>query len=858
MGFFGTGGVQPEKSELKLPNKDFLHKQGCAACPLNEENLSHPKMKATGSDKPLVYIIGEAPGKTEDEEGRQFIGSSGRILRAQIPSEFRKQIRWSNSIHCRPPANRKPEPIEIECCRPRNISDIEKTQPPYIFGMGDVALKWALGATGIMSWRGRRVPIKVGNHPCWFYPIVHPSFVLRNPGGEDERMFRLDLQRAFSEIEQDKLPDPIVHSAVDARKDVEWVTGRGKNDLEAVIAFLKEASKEDTVGLDYETNKLRPYTAGAKICTIAVSMEKKTLAFAWKHRQAGWPPDQFVKLDRAYRAFLLSKVCKAVHNLAFEMEWTAVLFGREYLRASLWEDTMSQAAILDERKGGGKPGAFALDFLTLQYFGINIKPLSSVNTKNIDAEPLEEVLPYNGIDAKYHRLLYFAQARRLIDGDLEGIYREHLRRIPTVVLTQVKGLPVDQTVVRSLDKKYSNLIEKIKSDVQEIPLAKEFVKRQGHPFNPSSQDDVVYVCQRMLKHPGGLTKKGNYSTEQEILEQIGHPLTDAVIEYRHAIKQHSTYIVPLKVGSPILFADGLLHPILNTNFAKTGRLTSEDPNEQNFPKRDDSRKEVRKQIKPSSDELVVALDYGQIEARVIAMYSKDRVFCKALWENYDVHAEWTHRIAKAYPRWYGREDFSNKKVFKKYRDKIKNEWTFPLFFGAALDSAAYYLGIPEEKLVRPYDDFWRTFEGVKTWQEKLIRFYKKNGYVQYYTGRRRRGPMSLNEAINAPIQGTTADIVLNRMSEISEQGAEKDWNLQPILNVHDDLTFVLPKKGIDARIEWIIERMLRVPYDWVNVPIQIELSIGPDWCNLEEIGKFQSNTWFKGESRWNKPPVYLG
>jgi DNA polymerase I-like protein with 3'-5' exonuclease and polymerase domains len=241
----------------------------------------------------------------------------------------------------------------------------------------------------------------------------------------------------------------------------------------------------------------------------------------------------------------------------------------------------------------------------------------------------------------------------------------------------------------------------------------------------------------------------------------------------------------------------------------------------------------------------VAFDHGQIEARVIAMASKDRVFVKALWERYDVHGEWARRIGLAYPkRIGGKQNLSDKKAMKNFRNEVKNLWVFPLFFGATLESASGYLEIPTNILEPLYNEFWKTFEGVATWQQELLMFYRKHGYVECLTGRRRHAPLSRNKCINSPVQGTAADIVLDGMNRLSEM---EDWFFQPNMNIHDDLTYVdgWEEDELEERAEVVMSAMLDVPFKFINVPLTVEMSIGPDWCDMEEVGSFSSDTWFK-------------
>jgi hypothetical protein len=262
---------------------------------------------------------------------------------------------------------------------------------------------------------------------------------------------------------------------------------------------------------------------------------------------------------------------------------------------------------------------------------------------------------------------------------------------------------------------------------------------------------------------------------------------------------------------------------------------------------------------------MLKVDFGQLEARVIAMASKDKVLCRQTWDDYDIHSDWTARLA---------EDLELRDVLKKlgkdnpaykaFRDNIKNSWTFPLLFGSAPTSVAQNLapepgrtwewkrnkktGKMEEAamswLLDRVDLFWNQYAGVRKWQRSTKEFYDINGYVQTLTGFRRRGPLSWNELINMPIQGTASDIVIdsmNRLSEIAEE--EKLPELQPVLNVHDELCFYLPKTRLDDYVSVIACEMCMCKFPFITVPLSVEVSVGDNWHEQEEVGVFNSKNW---------------
>lgn len=842
----------------------LLHRMECRVCPLAREtgNL-HPQMAPTGSDKPLIYALGEAPGRTEDEQNRQFVGDSGELLRPLIPAKYRKRIRWNNCVRTRPPKNRNPTPVELECCRPSIVRDVEATKPAAIFGFGNVPLEWAIGQQGVTLWRGRRLPVRVGKHTCWYYPMLHPAYLVRKRRGgrasDEEVMFKFDLEHAFADLED--LPAPVVHTAQDARTGTEIIVDGGRAGLRQVREALEWATAQPVVGVDYETNCLRPYRHDAKILSAAVGTPQRTIAFPFEHPDAQWSDRDLDELVEMWCTFLRApRVRKAVHNLAFELEWTGVCFGEEYVRAGIWEDTATQAAILDERHKKMKGGPFSLDWLVLQYFGYHLKSLfPGLDRANLENTPLETVLAYNAPDSKYHAALWGVQDALIRAQGLEEPYQLALRRVPTVVLSQMLGVPVDQKEVRALKAKYDPLRDNTMKAIADLPVVKQFKKDRGKDFKPLSDPDVQRVFVDMLKRPECLvedkfTKKQKYSADESVLSQIDHPLASLVLDYRHYNKRVSTYIDPLLEGSPILYDDGCLHTNFNTFFVATGRLSSDGPNLQNFPKRDGEAVEVRRPIKAPPGHVILAFDYGQIEARVIAMLSRDERFMKALWDRYDVHMEWAERLARAYPRRIGGKSFlTDKKVLKTFRTDVKNQWTFPLFFGAGRSSAAGYLKIPEEAIEGPYEEFWEEFAGIAEWQKDLEDFYHQHGYVECATGRRRRGPLSINKIINTPVQGTAAELVLDAMCRLSETG---DPELQPELNIHDDLSFLRVREDrVDEVAAKVLDHMLDIPFEWARtVPITVEMACGKNWMpydkvtnpdGLQDIGDYSSDEWLR-------------
>ena len=819
--------IDKKYADLSLP---MLHKAECRACPLNHSKGEHTKIQPAGAQQPLIYILGEAPGSEEESDGSHFSGRAGQFLRKSIHKDWLPLLRWNTVIRTRPSTNRAPDPVEIECCRPSIVRDIEASKPKAIFGFGAVPLNWALGFDSIKAWRGRWLPVKIGNHACWFFPFLHPSYIIRasSQQGDDEfsaeweSTFKRDLNQAL--LLTETLPDAEVQELNE--DGLILLTGKS-GDLETLRSFLLSLrGKHSTI--DLETTCLRPYAKEARILTCSVGTQENAIAFPIDHPGAQWKGHELNEALRLLQQYLLTPDPKGAHNLSFDLEWLVELFGTKIAYASEWHDSRVQSYVLDER-----PGAQSLDACVLTQFGIHLK--TEMDARYLEGTKLQTVLRYNALDVKYTDAVFHKQMQQLQALRLDSVYQLQVKRVPACVLAQVKGLDVDAAEVN----RHRALVEAesiaIQNEIQAMPEVEVFRNRYG-AFNQGSPKDLTLMFRDVL----GVTQEDagkKFSTDEDALALIKHPMAALVVKLRQLAKLESTYVAPLTpdFAKTVVHPDGKIHTILKHTSTDTTRLSSEGPNIQNFPKR--KNKQVRSMIHAPAGHVMVAADYGQIEARVIAMMSKDKALVKAMWEGFDIHQFWALRLADDEGL-----DRTDKKAVKAYRDRIKNELVFPAFFGAQPYSIGRSLKIHDARMAEIFKDFWEMFESVPGWQNGLRSFYKKNGYVELLTGFRRHAPLTQNMIINTPVQGTAAQLVVDAMERLARKSVleDKPW-LAPVMQIHDDLTFYVPIEKQENAIEEIITEMCTFSFPWINVPIQIELSIGSNWGEMKDIGKFQSN-----------------
>lgn len=840
-GFFPAGNKR-QKQRIQGLTPELLHQGGCYLCPLNcqeDFHLDTPHMPPSGSTTPIVYMLGEAPGEHEDKQGVPFIGPAGQYLRERLPNGWTRKLRWSNVVRTRPKDNDTPSARAIECCRPSIIADIEASKPRAIFGFGNVPLQWAIKRNGILQWCGRRIPVQIGSHACWFFPLLHPAAILhlqraahdpslRRQHEEARFIFDLNLRQAFAAV-QAGLPRPVPHTRAMVTEDIELLYSI--DDIDAALHTL--ASGHGVVGIDLETNGIRPYETGAQILSVALSGPDLTVAFPIQHRDYPRSERDVATIADMLRDWLVNARCRKAQFTAFEMEWLAHWLGREVLW-SAWADAQGQAYLLDARQG-----TLSLEFLCLQHFGIDVKAIDNLDRTRLAETDLNAVLRYNGLDARCHRLLYLRQARLIREAGMTEVWQHHNRRIAAIVATQLNGVPINPDTVATLVETYRDKQLQIEADIQALPLAVEFHSSTGKPLRPSANADVRAAFK--------LIDMEFASVQEETIEGIDHPFARAILKWRKANKSLSTYILPLWPESDhcVLMPDGLIHPVLLPNRVRTWRSSSELPNSQNYPKHGDGR-EVRAQIEAPLEHVIVAFDFGQIQARNVAQESDDEALVKSMWERHDIHADWRDRIFELHPRWAKpslKKVLASKDLLKAHRQVAKG-FVFARFFGAGGPRVAQHLGVPDPIGYQLVEEFNAKFPGIARWHEHLHAFYAEHGYVTGLTGFRRHAPVAHTEIINTPIQSDEAMIMFDAMIRLAET---REPHFAPNLEIHDSLEFIWPKAKLDEYAEYVIGEMLNCSLPWAHkVPIVVEMSVGKTWDKMEACGEYESDIWRAG------------
>lgn len=873
MGFFfnstkGQTKKQPKQGSRGVIPIATLQKMGCSVCSLDKraDQIKSPKLKPSGTDRPSIYLLGGAPTSEDDAANLHWSDAMGReVTRLFRDSFMDRHVRSNYTVQCLGEFGTP----ETECCRGRIVADIEATEPLIIVTVGDTALQWILGSGSALKSRGTLIATRVGRHECYVFPIITPNYVHKKNGDRSEHamILRGDIEEVKRLIDDGLPPLEVYHEG--QTEGVEVITGHEPGDIRRLEQALEELRLVDDLALDLETDRLRVRrqtdaerktgTHEPLILTAAVGNFERVVAFPLSHPK-GWQTDAHRRRAwELFGEFILNSARKAAHNLSFELEWLEFFYGERPLRMTEWDDTLLMAHTLDER-----PGTKSLDYQCRVHFGFWLKALSArVDSKNILGSSYEDVLLYNGLDAKWTSRLKRRLRPMLAQEPVFVEEAEHKTLLaPVLVMTEAKGLPLDKNVAEAILVDLEGKLTEIESKVMRCPEVIRYEQKFGR-FSPTNSDHVLVMMDKILQRPEikvtDWNGKESKTTGEEALSAMPArevPSAPLILEHRGVAKLISTYVRPAAEGRLVDF-DGMIRTKYSSATAVTGRLVSDDTNVQNWPKRKFAYiRAMIRAIRSGKAGLLdlarafLACDYGQIEFRVVGMASEDPAIVEACWTGYDVHKFWAERVLAIYPEikdWIVAEfgvDWAEKGL-KTLRQEMKNKWVFPQLFGSSIRSCADQLRLPDWVAEDLGAEFWGTFRRTKKWQEKLVEGYQRKHYVETLSGRRRRGAMTKNELINMPIQGSAADIVKAAMIGLSEQAEILNQpDLQPVLNVHDDLTFMPLEDQIDELLPIIAREMCMHRFDWINVPLVVEASVGLDWHKLEEVKVYRSHELF--------------
>ncbi|MBI9061057.1 MAG: DNA polymerase I [Marinilabiliaceae bacterium] len=585
------------------------------------------------------------------------------------------------------------------------------------------------------------------------------------------------------------------------------------NDM-AIASLCAELSVQERFCFDTETTSIH-----------ALEAELVGMSFAWQPHEAYYVPvpanreDALLLIEKFRAVFESSSTIKVAQNLKYDM---LVLKNYDIDVKGPYFDTMVAHHLL-------YPGQKSnMDFMAetyLNYSPVSIETLIGKKGKgqgNMRNVPVEQVKDYAAEDADVTLQLMLKFEKELQDSPVKQLFETiEMPLIEVLANMEFEGVKLD-------DKALHEFAGKLRETI--IELEKKIIEMAGMTFNISSPKQVGEVLFDHLKidEKAKKTKSGQYSTNEETLQKLKdkHPIIPEILEYRGLMKLLNTYVeaLPKLINS----TTNRLHTSYNQAVVVTGRLSSTNPNLQNIPIRDENGKEIRKAFTATDDEhLFLSADYSQVELRLMAHFSGDQHLIDAFNRGEDIHAATAAKIFKVLLE----------EVTSDMRRKAKTA-NFGIIYGISAFGLAERLTIPRKEAKEIIDGYFESFPGVRTFMDNCISKAKEEGHVETLYGRRRdlsdinsrngvvRG-MAERNAINAPIQGTAADIIKQAMVNIGKRFEAEQIQSKMILQVHDELNFDVVKSELE-QVKAIVKEEMENAIK-LEVPLDVDMGVGLNW-----------------------------
>lgn len=583
-----------------------------------------------------------------------------------------------------------------------------------------------------------------------------------------------------------------------------------EKDMKSLCNILLD---QKSVCFDTETTGMNP-----------IQCELVGLSFAFKEGEAYYVPispnqeKAHNQVDIFKPFFENENIEKSGQNIKYD-----ILVLRNYgikVKGALFDTMVAHYLLNPELRHG-------MDYMAetfLNYKTIHIDEL--IGPKGKDQKNMRDIDPsivcdYASEDADITLRLKNLLEKEIIKNNLNTLFYDiECPLIYVLADMEWTGVRLDLETLNELSKKYTDELQQIENEI---------IKMAGIDFNVNSpkQTGEVLFDKLNIVDKAKKTKSGQYKTGEEELEKIRskHPIIDKILEQRGIKKLLSTYIdsFPLLVNPKT----GKIHTSFNQTVAATGRLSSTNPNLQNIPIRDERGKELRRVFIPDDGCLFVSSDYSQIELRIMAHLSGDLNMIEAFNNDQDIHSATASKIFK----------IPLKDVDQDMRRKAKTA-NFGIIYGITPFGLSQRLTIPRTEAKEIIDEYFETFSGVKKYMDESIEKAREHGYVETLYGRKRYLPdissrnatvrgFAERNAINAPIQGSAADIIKVAMVRIFNRLEKDKMKSKMILQVHDELNFNVVPDELDYIRKMVVEEMENSIT--MSVPLKTDIGVGENW-----------------------------
>ena len=604
-----------------------------------------------------------------------------------------------------------------------------------------------------------------------------------------------DSERLFSRLENLSYEYKLVDNETEAKELVDFLLTNEIFSLDTETTSI-EALDAKLVGLSFSTEDFRAWY-------VPVSRET----------------EKAKKILEIFRpVYENPKILKVGQNLKYDL--TVLANYGIHLSGPLFDTMLAHYLIQPELRHN-------MDYLAeiyLNYKTIHIEELigpKGRGQKNMGNLEPKDIYKYACEDADVTLRLMKPLAEELRKNSLEEVFQNiEMPLMPVLARMERNGVVLDTETLKEVENDFTARLQTLEKDIYELA---------GHDFTINSPRQVgeVLFGELKLSEKVKKTKSGQYSTSEEVLRDLHskHPIVQKILDYRGLKKLLSTYVEALpKLINP---ATGHIHTSFNQAVTATGRLSSSNPNLQNIPVRGEDGREIRKAFIPEAGEIFFSADYSQIELRIMAHLSGDEHMIEAFNAGHDVHAATAARIFH--------KDI--KDISKDERRKAKTA-NFGIIYGISAFGLAERMDVSRTEAKELIDSYFEMYPKIKDYISKAVDTAREKGYIETEFGRRRylpdinsrnavvRGYAERN-AVNAPIQGTAADIIKIAMIRVQQRLDAEGCKARMMLQVHDELNFSVPTDEFDKVKRIVIEEM-QGAYK-MSVPLEADCGEGKNW-----------------------------
>ena len=603
-------------------------------------------------------------------------------------------------------------------------------------------------------------------------------------------------------------------------------------DLAALDAFIAEAREEGVVAVDTETSALDAMAADlvgvslavrpGRACYIPLGHRSEGSAdlFGGNEVLAGQIP---IREAIAHLKPLLED--RAVLKIGQNLKYDWNVLKRHGIEVTPFDDTMLLSYVLDAGRG-----SHGMDELSKRHLGHETIPFAEVagsgkNFIGFARVPLDKATAYAAEDADVTLRLWRVLKPRLVAEHMTNAY-ETLERPLVDVLARMerRGISIDRQILSRLSGEFAQIMARLESEIHELA---------GESFNLGSPKQLGDILFGKMGLPGAKkTATGAWATGAQILEELadqGYELPKQILNWRQLSKLKSTYTDALP--NFVNKETGRVHTSFSLAATTTGRLASSEPNIQNIPVRTEEGRKIRAAFIATPGHKLISADYSQIELRVLAHMAHIPQLTKAFADGIDIHAMTASEMFGV--------PVEGMDPMVRRRAKAIN---FGIIYGISAFGLANQLGIGREEAGAYIKKYFERFPGIKDYMEATKKFAREHGYVATVFGRHCHYPQiassnpserAFNEraAINAPIQGTAADIIRRAMIRMEDALDAAKLKAAMLLQVHDELIFEVPDDEIEATIKVVTRVMVDAPHPAVQltVPLQVDARAASNW-----------------------------